>query len=392
MPLVSAKYGPGTQLLNEVLRPHPGMTDARSPSFRRGGSTMKAIRNSRRIVLVAISAAASIGFAIAAAQAASDPVAKCQSAKNKAAGKYSSCLGNAESKVVTTGDTAAYGAALAKCVEKFSNAWQKAIDSATKAGATCLDAPLTALDFQSIVDQHAANIATALDGGVLIDYAAALACGDGLVAGAEQCDQGNLNGQTCVTQGFGAGALACGDACLFDTSGCFTNRFVDNLDGTVTDNRAGLTWEKKADLDGVGVVCASAAVCPDPHDADNLYTYSFDNPLGPPGTAYTVFLAQLNAGGGFAGHTDWRLPTYEELQGIVDYADPSSPVTDASFDSACSGACTVTTCSCTSPDRHWSSSGSPIDAGTAWFVDFSWGDVGHDMKDTGYAARGVRGP
>ena len=354
---------------------------------------MKAIENSRRIFLVAISTVASLGLVAAAAYAATDPVAKCESAKNKAAGKYASCRGNAESKVVTTGDTASYTTALAKCVEKFSNAWQKAIDNATKAGVTCLDAPLGAPDFQSIVDQHTTNIATALNGGVLIDYAAALACGDGLVTGAEECDQGNLNGQTCVTQGFGAGALACGAACLFDTSGCFTDRFVDNLDGTITDNRTGLMWEKKADLDGgVGVACASAATCPDPHDADNLYTYSFDNPLGPPGTAYTVFLVQLNAGAGFAGHTDWRLPTYDELQGIVDYADASSPVTDAAFDSACSGSCTVTTCSCTSPDRHWSSSGSPIDAGTASFVDFSWGDVGHDSKDTAYAARAVRGP
>jgi hypothetical protein len=291
---------------------------------------------------------------------------------------------------VTTGDAAKYDLAIAKCEEKFATSWQRAIDNATKAGVACLDDPLTGIDFQSVVDQHSTNIATALSGGVLIDYAAAVACGDGIVAGSEECDQGDLNGETCVTQGFGAGALACGPGCTFDTSACFTDRFVDNLDGTVTDNRTRLMWEKKADLDGAGVACASAATCPDPHDADNLYTFSFDNPLGPPGTAYTVFLVQLNAGAGFAGHTDWRLPTYEELQSIVDYAGTTSPVVDAVFDEGCTSACTPTACSCTSPDRHWTASSSPLDAGTAWFVDFSWGDLGHDTKDTDYAARAVR--
>lgn len=350
---------------------------------------MNRIQSLRHVVLGAISTLALLGF-VAATALAVEPLDKCESAKNKAAGKYASCRQNAEAKLVTTGDTGVYASALTKCTEKLSTSWQRAIDNATKAGVTCLDDPLTGLDFQSIIDQHTTNIATALNGGVLIDYAAALACGDGVVAGAEQCDQGNLSGETCVTQGFGAGALACGADCLFDTSACFSVRFVDNLDGTVTDNQTGLMWEKKADLDGVGVACASAAACPDPHDADNLYTYSFDNPLGPPGTAYTVFLDQLNAGSGFAGHTDWRLPTYAELQGIVDYSDATSPATDVVFDGSCTGTCTVTTCSCTLPDLHWTASGSPIDAGTAWFVDFSWGDLGHDSKDTDYAARAVR--
>jgi hypothetical protein len=149
-------------------------------------------------------------------------------------------------------------------------------------------------------------------------------------------------------------------------------------------------WEKKADLDNLPIVCPNEATCPDPHDADNLYTFNFDNPMGPPGTAYTVFLVQLNAGGGFAGHTDWRLPTREELQGIVDYADPTSPVVNAVFDTSCTGSCTVTTCSCTASDRHWSSTTTANNAGRAWFLDFSWGYVDNDSKDTDYSVRGVR--
>ncbi|MDX6587509.1 MAG: large repetitive protein [Solirubrobacterales bacterium] len=46
-------------------------------------------------------------------------------------------------------------------------------------------------------------------------------CGDGIVAGAEVCDGANLNGQTCESQGFTAGTLACSIDCQsFDTTGC----------------------------------------------------------------------------------------------------------------------------------------------------------------------------
>jgi hypothetical protein len=60
---------------------------------------------------------------------------------------------------------------------------------------------------------------------------AAPMCGDGVVEGTEVCEhsQGylsdpsddNLNSETCVTQGFNSGILACSNSCLaFDTSGC----------------------------------------------------------------------------------------------------------------------------------------------------------------------------
>jgi hypothetical protein len=46
-------------------------------------------------------------------------------------------------------------------------------------------------------------------------------CGDDMAAGAEVCDGVDLRGETCVTQGFGGGTLACFPDCSgFDTSGC----------------------------------------------------------------------------------------------------------------------------------------------------------------------------
>ena len=45
-------------------------------------------------------------------------------------------------------------------------------------------------------------------------------CGNGIVESGEQCDGENLNGQTCVTQGFDGGKLTCSAECTFDTSGC----------------------------------------------------------------------------------------------------------------------------------------------------------------------------
>src|SRR5215475_7571875 len=61
-------------------------------------------------------------------------------------------------------------------------------------------------------------------------------------------------------------------------------RFVDNGDGTVTDQATGLVWEKKDNLDG-------NANFADPHDADNTYTWS----SGAHAHDGTVFLDLLGA-------------------------------------------------------------------------------------------------
>jgi hypothetical protein len=236
-------------------------------------------------------------------------------------------------------------------------------------------------------DLTAANVRIGVN---LFGVTGTLGCGNGVIDGGEQCDQNNLNGATCVNQGFAFGTLQCGANCAFETSGCYAVRFTDNGDGTVTDGQSGLMWEKKGHFDGVPISCTSADVCPDPHDADNQYSYSDDNPTGPPGTVYTVMLVQLNAGDGFAGHTDWRLPTLAELHGLLDYADGSAPVTPAPFDTGCSSSCTGIACSCAAADLYWTEDLVTSISGNAWLADFSDGSLLNDTRDTDYYARAVR--
>ena len=112
-----------------------------------------------------------------------------------------------------------------------------------------------------------------------------------------------------MNQGFAGGTLVCA-FCTVDTSGCYLTRFVDNGDGTITDNQTKLIWEKKSDVGDI-------------HDKDNTYTWSISESAAD-GTAYTVFLSGLNgasSGNCFTGKCDWRLPTIGELSGLVNSSE-----------------------------------------------------------------------
>ncbi len=248
-------------------------------------------------------------------------------------------------------------------------------------------------------------------------------CGNGVIDGTEQCDLGTLNGQTCVTQGFAGGTLRCGAGCVFDTSGCYATRYVDNSNGTITDEQTGLQWEKKVTLDGT----------PDYtnlEDADNNYqwagtcsvtTSKYCQPTAAAATACAAgvegdatgcaqctggdgtcsasttawtWLVALNAAN-FGTHNDWRLPRTAELEGLVDYADTSPPVINVAFHGAsCGASCTDITspaCACTQSYYYWSASTFAPNPNDAWFVYFVNGYVYYGSKTYGSYVRAVRG-
>jgi hypothetical protein len=76
------------------------------------------------------------------------------------------------------------------------------------------------------------------------------------------------------------------------------NHFVDNGDGTITDNATGLMWMKNDNGEGI----------------------SWENAL-----SYAEGLE-------YAGYTDWRLPNAKELQSIVDYTRSSVTTNSAAID------------------------------------------------------------
>jgi hypothetical protein len=336
---------------------------------------------------------------------------KCESAFELASAKFAQCRLTAESKFTKAPDPAKLSAALAKCSSKLSGALGVAV---TKYGGANCTAE-TPAGFDAYLTQCSNDVeAASAIGGSLPDYVADLVACDaslttcnGDLATAESdlataqsdlatctsdlttCD-GDLTTceadlATCQATPPSAHPLKTGQTTSFgagtdgDLQLGVARAYVDNGDGTITDTRTGLMWEKKSD-DGTI------------HDKDNTYAWSTSGTLAD-GPVFTTFLATLNAGGGFAGHTDWRLPNELELLSLQNYGN-SNPSVSASFNTSCAAACTVLTCSCTSASfGYWSSTSRAASGVFAWVVGFSEGNVVFGQKTVASSAvRAVRVP
>ena len=188
-------------------------------------------------------------------------------------------------------------------------------------------------------------------------------------------------------------------------------RFIACLDGvTVADNETGLLWERKTGtFDGSfpasGFCETAAGGCPDRHDVNSRYEWSNSGTVAD-GNAYTDFLVNLNAGSGFGGHSDWRLPIISELQSIL-VGPGVTTVANADPPDTASGANATgqpTTCSaapCIDPDfaaiggptassLYWSASSDATNPIRAWGATFNNGSVSNTLRGNDGFVRAVR--
>jgi len=167
------------------------IADASSADFDLKGAAMP----HRRFLAMFLTVCCLIGFAPDAR--ASTPAEKCTTAKIKAAGKKYAAKANCYAKAASHSE-AVDPACLQKAETKFADAYAKA---EAKGGCTTLN--------------DAANIETKVDVCVA-DMVGDLACGNGVIDGDEQCDDGN------TTSGDGCSS-SCQNECGPDGSVCATD-------------------------------------------------------------------------------------------------------------------------------------------------------------------------
>lgn len=298
-------------------------------------------------------AAVAATMLFAGAALAVTPAQDCASRKNKAAGKYVQCRQKAEAKLAVNGDAAARATALQRCADKLAASWTK-IEA--KAGGACPTVGGLAA-VKQFLDTATGDVATALAGETLVNR------GHRQKTGQTQCYSGNSTTPIPCPGSGRDGEFQKG----------LDRVHVDNGDGTITDLKTGLTWEK---LSWDGSI----------HDRLNQFSWS---------DAYAYKVAALNAIA-FAGHTDWRLPNVNELQTILHYG-VTYPAVAPAFNVGCSAGCTVRTCSCGwnaghgGSERYWTSTTYQSAPFYVWTVAAYDGSVDYTARNEVRHVRAVRG-
>jgi hypothetical protein len=137
------------------------------------------------------------------------------------------------------------------------------------------------------------------------------------------------------------------------------SQLIDNGNGTVTDSTTGLIWKKC--VEGLsGDDCATGT--PD--------TFTWQEALQQP--------SAVNNSGGFAGHTDWRLPNINELISIVEEQCDDPAINLNRFPNSPS-------------DYVWSGSPDASSSEEAWFLHFGSGSASLFDRSNSNAVRLVRG-
>ena len=289
-----------------------------------------------------------VGWSSSVLAAATPPEQVCEARKLEAAGVKANCLLRAYAKQVQ-GKAANFDT----CMTKFTTAF----DKAEKPGECPTEGDTAAIEAQ--IDAAVANLVAAVSG------ATPPATHQFPATGQVTCSNSDVAGTIIPCAGTGQdGDIRAGGPLSY----------TDNGDGTITDNTTGLMWEKKSDDGSI-------------HDQDTAYTWD---------DAFSVHIAGLNAGVGFAGHTDWRLPNIKELQSTVNFENVFPAVSPA-FHTGCVAGCTVLTCSCTvmttapHPPEYWSSTSRINDLFGVWTVRFIDGIGGIKAKGDTIYVRAVRG-
>ncbi|HDZ9234073.1 TPA: DUF1566 domain-containing protein [Vibrio cholerae] len=142
-------------------------------------------------------------------------------------------------------------------------------------------------------------------------------------------------------------------------------RYRDNGNGTITDSKTNLTWMRcSLGQQWTGTTCAGVAMEMNWNDAlKTAMSYSY------------------------AGHSDWRVPTVDELDTLVYCSKGRKPSVRSNGDEvpATNGEClgdnyqrptiNIRAFPNTPGDYYWSSSPYALNSSNAWHVGFYFGDV-----------------